>query len=240
MGRKKSMKRVFAVVLCLVLSMTLLTACGSEEKKAMKNAVKEANVLIEKNEQALDPSTKDNLVKLVESSKDAKDDDAYKKAAEDITAASKVYEDSIKQLKQVTSPSQDFVLERVKTVDTITDVEAATEENDPFKNMNKPGGYTSLIFMKSSMVEDPYGLYKDETPVGARNVGGASVETYTTVEDANKRNEYLSAFDGATGIMNPGSHKVVGTLVVRTSDKLTASQQKELEQNIINALTRLD
>lgn len=239
MGRKKSMKRVFAVVLCLVLSMTLLTACGSEEKKAMKNAVKEANVLIEKNEQVLDPATKDNLVKLVEGSKDAKDDDAYKKVADDITAASKAYEDSIKQLKQVTSPSQDFVLERVKTVDTVTDVEAATEENDQNKKLNKPGGYTAYIAMKSSMIKDETGYYSKQSPVEAGNSGGGAVEVYANVEDAEKRNTYLSAFDGA-GMLSPGGHKVVGTLVVRTSDNLTASQQKELEQNIINALTRLD
>lgn len=37
-----------------------------------------------------------------------------------------------------------------------------------------------------------------------------------------------------------GSHKVVGTCIIRTSDSLTATQQKELEAAIIEALTKLD
>ena len=36
-----------------------------------------------------------------------------------------------------------------------------------------------------------------------------------------------------------GSHTVVGTTIVRTSDELTASQQKELETKLINSLVEL-
>ncbi len=60
---------------------------------------------------------------------------------------------------------------------------------------------------------------------------------YSTVEDANKRNDYLASFDG--GILSSGSHTVVGTVLVRTSDELTASQQDQLEAAIIESLTRL-
>ena len=38
-------------------------------------------------------------------------------------------------------------------------------------------------------------------------------------------NDYLAAFDG--GIFASGSHTVVGTVLVRTSNELTASQQKK-------------
>jgi hypothetical protein len=41
------------------------------------------------------------------------------------------------------------------------------------------------------------------------------------------------------GGLSSGTNKVVGTLLVRTSDELTASQQKKLEKNIINALINL-
>ena len=41
-------------------------------------------------------------------------------------------------------------------------------------------------------------------------------------------------------VSSAGTHKVVGTVVVRTSNELTASQEGELEQNIINELIRLD
>ena len=62
-------------------------------------------------------------------------------------------------------------------------------------------------------------------------------KVYSNVEDANSRNEYLAAFDG--GFFASGSHTVIGTVVVRTSDELTASQQKTLEANIIAALTEI-
>ena len=50
-------------------------------------------------------------------------------------------------------------------------------------------------------------------------------------------NAYLSVFDG--GALGVGSHNVVGTIVVRTSDGLTATQQKDLESEIINELVEL-
>ncbi len=64
-----------------------------------------------------------------------------------------------------------------------------------------------------------------------------AIEVYETEEFANNRNDYLSTFDG--GILSSDSHRVIGTIVVRTSDKLSASKQKEFEQKIVDALTRL-
>jgi hypothetical protein len=40
-------------------------------------------------------------------------------------------------------------------------------------------------------------------------------------------------------MFSSGSHSVVGTVVIRTSDKLTASQQKEMEKNIYNSLIEI-
>lgn len=48
----------------------------------------------------------------------------------------------------------------------------------------------------------------------------------------------LASFDGA-GFLASGSHSVVGTVVIRTSDNLTATQQKEMEANIYNSLVEL-
>jgi hypothetical protein len=44
----------------------------------------------------------------------------------------------------------------------------------------------------------------------------------------------LTGFDG--GVFSSGSHCVLGTLVIRTSNELTASKQKALEQAIIDVL----
>ena len=53
-----------------------------------------------------------------------------------------------------------------------------------------------------------------------------------------KTSAYLATYDGT--IYANGTHTVIGTVLVRTSNKLTATQQKELEQKVIDALTRLE
>lgn len=149
-------------------------------------------------------------------------------------------QDSIDQLKQVTNPTEQFVIGRLNGLPNITGVEAATEENDPNGNLHKDGGYTSAVFFSSDLVDQSQ-VYVDENNTGipaAGTDGGGCVEVYATVEDAEERNTYLAGFDGS--ILRPGSHTVVGTCVVRTSDLLTASQQNEMEQNIIDSLIRLD
>ena len=219
--------------------MTILAGCGSEAKKAMDSAVESANMLIEKGETPFDTTTKKNLKKVIASADEAKDDEAYQKVTEEITKASKAYEDSVKQMRQVTNPKESFLIERAKTVDSVTDVEAATEKTDPNKMMNKPGGYKSYIAMKSSMVEGENDYYKDQSPVEAGNDGGSVIEAFASVKDAEAREEYLATLDGK-GALSPGTHTVVGTLLIRTSNELTASQQKKLEKKIIDALIKLD
>lgn len=138
----------------------------------------------------------------------------------------------------MTNPKELFLIERAKSVDTITDVEAVTEDTDPNNMLNKDGSYTSYIAMKSSLVKDEDSLYKDQSPVEAGNDGGAVIEAFDNEADAKAREEYLSAFDG--GVLSAGSHKAVGTLLIITSCEPTATEQKELEQKIIDALIRLD
>ena len=78
---------------------------------------------------------------------------------------------------------------------------------------------------------------KTDSSSGAGTDAGGQIEVYTSESDAKRRNDYLSGFDGTW--ISPGGHKVVGTCVVRTTNKLTATQQKELEALIIEALTKL-
>ena len=233
------MKKALVIMMCMALSIALLTACGSEAKKEMKATVETAMELIEKGETPYDASTKDALEEAIAGADEAKDDEAYSKVTQDIQSAMKAYEDSVKQLQQVTNPEEKFLIERAKSVDSVTDVEAATEETDANNMMNKPGGYTSYIAMRSSLVKDEIDYYKGMSPVEAGNDGGAVIEAYPTVKDAEDRDQYLASLDGS-GPLSPGTHKVVGTLVVRTSSELTASQQKELEKKVVEALIRLE
>ena len=64
-----------------------------------------------------------------------------------------------------------------------------------------------------------------------------TIHFFLVIVKAIKRKDYLSAFDG--GVLASGSHTVIGTVLVRTSNELTASQQKDLEAKIIAALTYL-
>jgi len=156
----------------------------------------------------------------------------------EVDAAQLEMENSIQQYQQVTNPSEAFVIERLTGLPGITMIEAATEENDPNGNLHKPGGYTAAVFFIHDQVTDQYVLYsKGDTPVERATDGGGCIEVYATKEDAEARNTYLASFDG--GILSSGSHTVCGTIVVRTSNELTATQQKELEAAIIAAFIEL-
>ena len=122
----------------------------------------------------------------------------------------------------------------MKEIDTIQEVQHATEENDPNGILNKQGGYTAYIYFADNQVTEPV----DGTDLLEKGTeAGGCIELYKTKEEAEKRNTYLSAFDG--GILDPGSHYVYGTIVIRTSHHLTASQQKALTEKIYNKLIEL-
>ena len=68
--------------------------------------------------------------------------------------------------------------------------------------------------------------------------GGGAVEIFATPEEANVRNDYLASFDG--GMFVSGSHYVEGTCLIRTSNYLNGTQQKELTAKITEALIAID
>lgn len=142
---------------------------------------------------------------------------------------------SIQQMQQVTNPGEVFVINRIKNLPTVRGVQAVTENNDPNGNLNKQGGYTATMYLASTLVNQASVFGRDIVDKGT-DAGGA-VEVYETFDDAEKRDTYLAAFDGA--ILSSGSHQVVGTVVIRTSDYLTATQQTKLEDAIRRALTRI-
>lgn len=133
-------------------------------------------------------------------------------------------ENSFKQLAQITNPTEDFIILKLQQLADIGEIAPVTEENDPNGNLNKAGGYTATVYFSHKNVnkEDIFGSDLIDKGTDA----GGSIEVYPTEEDAYRRNDYLSGFDGSA--LSSGSHTVIGTLVVRTSDKLTATQQKEL------------
>lgn len=164
----------------------------------------------------------------------------YSELIEAIQVAQNTFEESIKSLEQVTAPSDAFVMERLQGIDTITMMDAVTEEHDPNGRLGKQGGYIGCIYFRDSQVDQSQ-LYVDGDPNDVIDVGtdgGGALEIFSSVEDAQARDAYLAQFDGTPLVS--GSHQIVGTILVRTSDELTATQQTELTDKIIEALTFID
>ena len=201
-------------------------------KEALKNAGA-SEIVIEE----MPKSTKDILRKTKELSVPVD----YSDELTALTTAYTNLENSKKQYKQVVNPSEEFVMQRILTVDDVVDARAVTEDQDPNGNLHKAGGYPSTVYFESKNVDqsDIYisGEYSDVLIDKGTDAGGA-IEVYENVEDAEKRRDYLATYDGT--IYANGTHTVIGTVLVRTSNKLTATQQKELEQKVIDALTRLE
>ena len=219
-------------------------------------AIKELQELNKSKDKPYDSSTSDSVTNAVAQAQAAKEEipsmpgntdeinamakkidkmGKYDSVIADLSTAKSNLQDSIDQLKQVTNPSEQFILQRLTGIANITALEAVSEGNDPNNKLGKQGGYTACVYFNSDLVDssDVY-LSGDYTPVvdGGCDAGGA-------VKDAKKRDEYLSSFDG-NSILDPGSHKVVGTCVVRTSCHLAASQQNNMTSNVEQALIRLD
>lgn len=183
------------------------------------------------------PKMPDSTEEIVAATRDMEGRKPFDEQIDKLASAKVEYADSVKQMTQVTDPSEQFVIERISDVPNVTGVQAATEQNDPNGELHKQGGYTAAVFFSSDLV-DRSQLSSEGDIVTVGTDGGGSVEVYESAEAAKARVEYLSAFDGS--ILSSGSHRVVGTCVVRTSNLLTASQQKSLEQGIVDALVRLD
>ncbi len=227
------------------------------EKKNVEldNAISAAEALILEGEPALDETLIPVLETVVSEAKAAKQsitempeteneiisvNDAlngidYSDILSNLSEKQAALERSIKQYALVNAPTEAYIIECLKKVPNVIDISAVTEDNDPNGHLNKAGGYTAQVYFSSDLInQDEIGGI---TVIDKGTDCGGSIEVYSTVKDANSRNDYLASFDG--GLFASGSHIVVGTVLVRTSDKLTASQQKEIEANIIAILTEI-
>ena len=249
------MKKYFALLLSFVLAFSL-TACSDAETEKAKSSFEETASIVEKNNETINKDVK-ALQKLTKSKVKPLDDTVLKTARETISQAKqqivevpecpsnkedikeankklkkkadkaeiiqaltdskKAMKDSIAQRKQVTNPSESFVLERLNGIPNVSQALAVNEENDVNGMLHKAGGYTSAIFFTSDLVDTAANYIED---------------------GAQKRDTYLSAFDGG-GMLCSGSHKVVGTVIIRTSNYLTATQQNDITTNIMNSLIAL-
>lgn len=159
----------------------------------------------------------------------------YAQLVRQLNEAEDALEDSIALRELVVDPTASNVIERLRTVPHIIAAEAVTPENDPNGLLNQPEGYSAMVYFSYSLIiqDKVYG----EGVVGKGTSGGGSVEVYPTVEQAEARNDYISQFDGTD--LAPGYHEVVGSIVVRISDRLTPERQQKLAKEVVEALTTL-
>ena len=223
----------------------------------LTSAMNDAQKILDKKEAVYDNTTKEAFITALSDAKAAqrKIPDLPKKTA-DINAETKklsepldyssvinaisekqtAYQNSVLQMKQITNPNEEFIIQCLKGIPHISGYQAVTEDHDPNGNLNKQGGYTSTVYFSTPLI-DQSSVYGNDIVDKGTECGGA-IEVYASEEDAEKRDSYLASFDGA-GMLNSGSHKVLGTIVIRTSTKLTATQQNEFTNNITNKLLEL-
>jgi hypothetical protein len=139
-------------------------------------------------------------------------------------------------IQQITFPSENWVVERLRNVEGVADIQAVTEDNDPNGMLNKDGGYSSCIYFTCSNVDST--AISGDDPVSKGTDGGGAIEIYPLLEDAEARCEYLSQFDHT--VLYSGSYVLIGTMVVRTSYLLSGDEQYQLTNRIVTELTKLD
>ncbi len=210
-----------------------------KEKPYDENTVTALEALISESSSSITevPKMKGSAVEIMELVNNELKYISYAEENKRLSSAKNDLENSIKIMKQVTAPDEAFVIERIKNIETITGYAGVTEENDPNGNLNKPGGYTSTVYFASNQIKGNNLSQSNEKIIENGTEGGGAIEVYATEEDAKNREEYLASFDGS--FLSSGSHKVVGTIVIRTSDLLTASQQQALEKQIVENLIEL-
>lgn len=131
------------------------------------------------------------------------------------------------------SPSEEYIKECLERSELVLETEAVTESHDPNGKLNQVGGYVSCVYFSSSMVDQSD--FSEKSVVDKGTSCGGCIEVYSKETDAVARNEYLSKFDG--GVLDSGLHTVIGTIVIRISEKLDEEQQSELAQSLILIIT---
>ncbi|MBQ8187938.1 MAG: hypothetical protein IJ037_13885 [Clostridia bacterium] len=133
--------------------------------------------------------------------------------------------------RQITAPSEQWVTERLRNVDGITETAAVTKDRDPNGMLGKDGGYTACVYFTFD------GVVQEEIPgedvIAKGTDGGGAVEVYRTAAEARTRCGYLAQFDNT--LLYTGSCAVVGTMVIRTSYALTDDEQWLLTDRITRA-----
>lgn len=223
------------------------------EIETLSVLVDECQVLVDSDSEPYDPQTKKDLESLTTKTRasieelpelPSKTEEivsvtkeleklSYESETAELEECKESFENSVKIMEQITNPSEAFVISILEKIQGVESYAAATEDNDPNGQLHKAGGYTSAVYFEYDKVNKAN--VSGNTLIEKGTDAGGQIEVYETAENAEKRNEYLGAFDGSA--FASGSHSVLGTIVIRTSNELTATEQKELEDAIVSEFT---
>lgn len=138
-------------------------------------------------------------------------------------------------VKQINNPSIDWVRERLKSVDGISDTISVTKMYDPNELLGKEGGYTGCLYFALGSIDQS--SIPGNSLIDKGTDAGGAIEIFANKEDALKRCDYLSQFDGT--VLYSGSYAIIGTMVVRTSYKLDTSEQIKVTDAITKKFTEI-
>ncbi len=126
-----------------------------------------------------------------------------------------------KVIVRLEEPTEEWVIERISTIEEISDIGTVTPENNPDGLLGKVGGYYSCIYFSLK------GIDQNSIPgvgvVGKGTDAGGAIELYSTLKAAMNRCQYLGQFDNT--LLYSGSYTVLGKMVIRTSYKLSNEEQ---------------
>ena len=139
-------------------------------------------------------------------------------------------------VKQITAPDEKWVEKRLRKIDSIEGLMAVSENNDPNNLLGKEGGYISCTYFTAKSIDSS--KIKGISIVDKGTDAGGAIEVYSDLATAKTRCEYLSQFDDS--LLYSGSYALVGTMVIRTSYKLSDAEQVDLTNEIVTAFTAID
>lgn len=163
-------------------------------------------------------------------------EDQFIKELDDISEKMEKLSSSYFVVDQITAPEQQWVIDRIKDVKNVTGQEAVSKNNDPNRLLGKDGGYSSCIYFTVKNIDSS--KVAGNSIVAKGTDAGGAIEVYPNIESAKTRCEYLSGFDNT--LLYSGSYVLVGTMVIRTSYKLSDKEQVDLTNEIIEAFTMID
>ena len=242
---------IFSLFLIVIGVHFLLVKPAVEATVKYNQAVKSFNEMSVGYDEALSKVNVENIVGISGKSGELKtENESYIWSVQTILKgnnASKIIQDTatiyqliesmkndVKVATQLENPSSEWVVKKLQEVSQITDTAIIVEENDFNKMLGKEGGYTSCVYFAVKGIASD--KVQGDSIIERGTDGGAAVEVFKTVEEAQERIDYLAGFDNT--LLYSGSYALVGTMVIRTSYLLDGPSQIDLTNEIVQSFTK--